>query len=366
MLRNDELRKDEIIDALDAHLRKNATSLSGVSAFEDYYGKRRATPGRPPRESTAAFAPSGGEDTSTEVKSVVKARGRRPTKVKSEPEYAPASPHGSALSADHNYRDEGNASSPIAAAASTARSALATVSSGLARTTTALSPSGQLTTRTPAMRLRRPELPGPPSPADVADVVEYESSKMVSFLQNLYTGSGVTEYVEHVREMCSSVTGIQTTILLLEAFALQRSLMPWRYAFDIPATPMTGSIAVSVPDLFVLLTGYYWTTTLLWAFTSIFIPALFAYFYNLTMRDVRRGTQRVQVARYPADPMTYNVVKALVTWLVYARGVSFGIIAPETADRVDMSIYGGHLSVIIGSGIGALAAMYEATQKKQI
>lgn len=158
----------------------------------------------------------------------------------------------------------------------------------------------------------------------------------------MYAKSGITENIEYLRETCSSVTAIQMTFLLFEAYALQRHVLPWRYMFDIPSTGFTGSIAVFLPDLFVLLTGFYWSTTLLWTTTSILVPALFAYFYNLTMRDVKRGNARVTVARYAADPFTYNIVKALVTWLVYSKGVSFGFIDPEVAERVDLAIYGGH------------------------
>lgn len=262
-------------------------------------------------------------------------------------------------------------SSPIAAASSSARKAIATVSSTMS---SALSPSGQLTTRTPAARKttrRRSELPGPPSPSDVADVVEYESSKIVSGVRDLYARSGITERIEELREMCSSVTAIQMTFLCLEAFALQRRVLPWRFVFDIPATGLTPSIAVFLPDLFVLLTGFYWSTILLWCTTSIFVPVLFAYFYNLTMRDVKRGNSRVTVARYAADPFTYNVVKALMTWLVYVKGVSFGFIDEEVAMRVDLAVYGGHTASksmhprTLASSISILTFMFQSSSAQE-
>lgn len=133
-------------------------------------------------------------------------------------------------------------SSPVAAAVATAtssaRRAVNTVSS-------ALSPSGQLTARTPAARpvgrqRRRSELPGPPSPADVADVVEYESRAFVQKVEDLYAMLGVNDYVQNVRDTLSSVTAIQMTFLLIEAFALQRNLMPWQYVMEIPSTPFTS------------------------------------------------------------------------------------------------------------------------------
>ncbi|KAK4505455.1 hypothetical protein PRZ48_003418 [Zasmidium cellare] len=342
----EDLLKDELVALLETTLTQNPDRLSRVAAFDDYYGKRARTPGRPPKERESVFVPSGEDE--IDVKSAVKSKVRRATKVKQE-------------------QDEPDPiSSPIAAASSSARKAIATVSSTVS---SALSPSGQLVSRTPAPRpstRRRSELPGPPSPSDVADVVEYESTKFASGVRDLYARSGITENIESLRESLSSVNAIQLSFLLLEAFALQRRVLPWRYMFDIPSTGLTPSIAVFLPDLFVLLTGFYWSTTLLWSATSIFVPILFAYFYNLTMRDVKRGNTRVTVARYAADPFTYNVVKALATWLVYVKGVNFGFIDPEVAERVDLAVYGGSTAILIGSAVGALAALYEAAQKKAV
>lgn len=75
---DEDLRKDEIIDQLDDYLQKNASRLSNKLAFEPYYVTRR-TPfkGRP----SSAGGVTSGDD---EVKSVIKAKGRRLTKVKSE------------------------------------------------------------------------------------------------------------------------------------------------------------------------------------------------------------------------------------------------------------------------------------------
>lgn len=72
------------MDALDDYLQKNATRLSGSnSSFDGYYGTKRGTPFKP-RESTSAFVPQAVEDAVSEVKSAVKARGRKATKVKEE------------------------------------------------------------------------------------------------------------------------------------------------------------------------------------------------------------------------------------------------------------------------------------------
>lgn len=258
--------------------------------------------------------------------------------------------------------DEGAISSPV-------QNVVASASNALSPITSALSPSGQPKPRTPALRSgarRQSQLPGPPSPAAVAELAEDASRNFVAGFQDLYSVSGIDDQISNIRETLSSVTGVHLTVLLLESIALQREIFPWKYAFDIPATPVTPSKAVLVPDVFILLTGFYWSATLTWALTSIFVPLLFAYFYNLTIRDVKRGNVRVAVARYPADPLTYNIVKALVTWLVFHKGVTFGVIAPETVDRIQQGILGGSTGMIIGSGIGAIGALYEAAQRRVV
>ncbi|EME85954.1 uncharacterized protein MYCFIDRAFT_40008 [Pseudocercospora fijiensis CIRAD86] len=313
---NEDLRKDEIVETLDEYLPNNKTRLQSNSAFDGYWVTRRGTTPFKTRESTAAF-------------SVVKGRPRRATRVKQESEYVDA----------------------------------------ISAVTSALSPSGQLSSRTPATRARRiSQLPGPPSPATVADIVEEESAHFMERLNDLYTLSGIDDYIANLREACSSVTAIQTTFLIIEAFALQRAVMPWEWRFKTPAFPAAHipSISVILPDLFVLVTGSYWSKTLLFSATNVILPWILAYFYNLTIRDVKRGNARVSVARYQADPFTFNVVKGLLVWLVYGQGVSFGLINREVAQDVNRYIYGGATAMIVSSVIGATAALYEAAQRRTV
>lgn len=260
------------------------------------------------------------------------------------------------------FRDEFAISSPV-------HNLAASPSHAISPLATALSPSGQLNPRTPALRSsarRQTQLPGPPSPAAVAELAEDASRNLVAGFQDLYSVSGIDNQISDIREILSSVTGIHLTVLLLEGIALQTEIFPWKYAFDIPATPITPSRAVLVPDVFILLTSFYWSATLTWALTSILVPLLFAYFYNLTIRDVKRGNVRVAVARYTADPLTYNIVKALATWLVFEKGVTFGVVQPETVDRIQQGILGGSTGMLIGSGIGAIGALYEAAQRRVV
>ena len=85
-------RGADLIEALDKHLAQNASTLSTNSAFEHYYGTRR-TPfvaRTSAAHASSSGAPTGASsDGAADVKSVVKARGKRVTQVKDEVEYAP-------------------------------------------------------------------------------------------------------------------------------------------------------------------------------------------------------------------------------------------------------------------------------------
>lgn len=74
--------KDELVALLETTLTQNPDRFSRVSAFEDFYGKRVRTPGRPPKDRESVFVPSGEEE--IDVKSVSKPKVRRATKVKQE------------------------------------------------------------------------------------------------------------------------------------------------------------------------------------------------------------------------------------------------------------------------------------------
>lgn len=197
-------------------------------------------------------------------------------------------------------------------------------------------------------------------------MAEYETTQIYAGLNDLYTVSGIPERIDHLRDVCSSVTGVQMAFLLLEWFALQRELIPWLYAFEVSVVRGYGvpTIAVYYPDLFKLLTPDFWLPVLLWASTSIFIPSLFAYFFNLTIREVKRHGATVSVARYTVDPLTFNIVKAIATWIVYGKFVNFGLIDPITAITVNRAMYGGYNGVVVGCYVGIVASLYEAAQRK--
>ncbi|KAH9824595.1 hypothetical protein Tdes44962_MAKER04276 [Teratosphaeria destructans] len=325
----DDLRKDDIVEQLDAFLTANATRLSRNASFDPYFGPRK-TPGRP---SSTALATT--DDDSTK-QNAVKRTVRRTTTVKQEevdPDYSPRNP----------------ASSPL----DSARRALST----------ALSPSTQLTTtrRTPGRsRAHEPRLPA--SPADVADLAEYESTQFYARLNDLYTLSSIPEAIEYMRQRCSSVAGVQMFFITLESSALQWELIGWVHLTDFRYWP-GRTRPLYYPDLFDLLKGEFWSPMLLWLAISLAIPSLLAYFFNLTLRDVNRHGVKVSVARYTVDPLVFNVVKGILTYVVLGTTFGSDVVGVHTTKMRD-ALVGGYAGPVTGSAVVILAALYEAAQRK--
>ena len=104
----------------------------------------------------------------------------------------------------------------------------------------------------------------------------------------------------------------------------------------------------------------------LWLATSLFVPILFAYFFNFSHSIRGQGVRTRSTPHiYKFDPLSFNVAKALLTWLVFAKGFRYGgFYSDETVLRVEDALYGGYPAVLIGAGIGALASIYEAILQK--
>jgi len=222
-----------------------------------------------------------------------------------------------------------------------------------------------LVRHTPATKVRR-QSQLPPSPADVADLAEYETSQFYAGLNDIYTLSGFPEMIDYLRDVCSSVTGIQTFVQLVEAFALQRLVLPWVFLAEL--APVRGydapKLSIYYPDLFALLTPEFWNPTLLYATTSIIIPSIFAYFFNLTIRDVKRQGARVSVARYTLDPLTFNIVKAILTYVIYGQHLTLSYPIFTAAGSIERAMFGGYQGMLVGCYVGMLASVYEAVQRR--
>lgn len=206
-------------------------------------------------------------------------------------------------------------------------------------------------------------VPLPPSPSVVADAIDRRTVAIRRKVSAAYDQSGLVEYSQSTREALSSVVAVEAVIFAFELYNLRPELLPSRYAFTIPAIKLLGTsaYAVKITDLFLLLTSSFWGPATLWAFTSLLIPLFAAYFFNLTSKPRSRSTHYT----YAFDPLTFNVVKALLTFAIYGQDVTFGgWVDLEYVARINSALYGGWKGPIVGAGIGALFTLYEAAIKK--
>src|SRR6202000_1623252 len=119
-----------------------------------------------------------------------------------------------------------------------------------------------------------------------------------------------------------------------------------------------------IPDLFLLLTSSFWGPATLYLFTTILVPLFAAYFVNLTSKPRSRSSHTAHF-NYAFDPLTFNIVKALLVFVIFGQDVTFGgLVDLEYVARINSALYGGWQGVLVGSGIGALVTLYEAIIKK--
>ncbi|KZF23333.1 hypothetical protein L228DRAFT_260174 [Xylona heveae TC161] len=314
----ESLKKTDLEVALDEFLRANQSKFANESSLMPFY--KRIAAGSPVKKESVAATPD------SEPKSA-KPRSRKIVKVR-------------------DNIDSSEHSTPEAS-----RTAMVT--------------------RTPRTSLGFPSPVNlPPSPAAVADAIDRRTADVRSKIGKAWEGTGVTNSAEGLREVLSSAVGVETLVLLIEACGLFPEVLPLRYPFKIPAQPAIGlqsDLPVPIPDLFLLLTNSFWGPFTLWLSTTLLVPLAFAYFFNLTLhaKSSHATHSRVVKPTYRFDPLAFNVVKGLITWLVYSQGVGFGgWLRSENVARVDAAIPGGHTGILIGAGVGALASIYEAILKK--
>lgn len=208
----------------------------------------------------------------------------------------------------------------------------------------------------------------PPSPTVVAEAFDRQTEHLRSSVHEAWDRAGIMEYAESARDYLSTAASIEFLALAIEALGLRSEVLPLRYAFTIPAnrTLRTSDLPVMIPDLFLLLTSAFWAPFSLWLFTSLLLPLAFAYFFNLTLKAKHTHATRARSSQTAQiDPLTFNVAKALITWLVYSQGVSFGgLMGRESVLKVNGSVPGGYLGMMIGAGIGAVTCLYEAVLRK--
>lgn len=205
--------------------------------------------------------------------------------------------------------------------------------------------------------------PLPPSPAIVTDLIEAQTARFNAEVGEIWASTRFVEFLQQIRLEMSSMAGVHMMILLLESSTLHWSTVPWVYAFDI-GSPFHTS--VYVPDLFVLFTGYYLSLLSLWLSITFIIPLAVSWFCNLSLKLKSRNGVDYWRPRYRVDPLTFNITKALLTWLVFEQGHRFlGLFAPETVARLDAVMPAGSTGMMISAGIGMILSIWDGLQGKK-
>lgn len=226
-----------------------------------------------------------------------------------------------------------------------------------------------LATTTPgrAMTLAQ-RIPLPATPADVARVVDESTVAIRERATSLYQESGVKEFVYNARDSLSTVTAILVCISGFELSHLRKEVLANRYAFTIPAIHALGTSdhAIEVPDMFQLLTSSFWSPALLWALTSLIVPAFFGFYFNLNAAHARSGhSKKAQASEFVVDPLMFSIAKAVITYVVYQQGVTFGgWVDPVSVARINSALYGGWKGVITGALISGIASFYDAVLRR--
>ncbi|KAI1820496.1 hypothetical protein F4861DRAFT_58352 [Xylaria intraflava] len=311
----DSLKKIELEVALDEYLAKNSDKFRSDPKLASYYASRTRVIGSPVKK-----------DVDGPVEKLKSAR-RRVTKAAEE----------------------------IVASAES--------SEGEASTTTAIA-------HTPSRALSlASRIPLPATPADVANAVDRSTVVLRTRVASVYKESGITEVTQATRETLSTVNSVLFAITAFELYFLRPEILTDRYAFTIPAIPYLGTNdhPIFLPDMFLLLTASFWSPALLWAFTSVFLPSIAGYFVNMTTgahqgRVTRRSSP---VPDAVVDPLTFSIVKALISFVIYGQGVTFGgWVNDISIGRINAAVYGGYKGILTGAAISGIFSIYDAVLKK--
>ncbi|KAI1435204.1 hypothetical protein GGR50DRAFT_658142 [Xylaria sp. CBS 124048] len=209
----------------------------------------------------------------------------------------------------------------------------------------------------------------PATPADVASAVDRSTVALRTRVASVYKESGITEVTLATRETLSTVNSVLFAITTFELYFLRPEILADRYAFTIPAISYFGTsdYPVFLPDMFLLLTASFWSPALLWAFTSVFLPSIAGYFINMTAgahrgRVTRRSTP---VPDAVVDPLTFSIVKALISFVIYGQGVTFrGWVNDISIARINAAVYGGYKGILTGAAISGIFSIYDAVLNK--
>ncbi|RHZ69906.1 hypothetical protein CDV55_107166 [Aspergillus turcosus] len=207
----------------------------------------------------------------------------------------------------------------------------------------------------------------PLSPALVTDAIDRQTAVWRERINDAWIRSGVQESSNWLRSKMSSVRAVETIVMAVEGVFLMKDLIPIRYLTTIPAVPAINSpeFALRVPDLFMLVDGAFWAPFSLWLLTSYLLPLLFAYFINISLHASGTETRRGHKARPEFDPLSFNIAKAVIAYVVYAHHFTFmGLYSNFSIERVNVSVPFHWPGMLTTAAIGTVGTLYEAILRK--
>ncbi|KAK3351810.1 hypothetical protein B0H65DRAFT_420707 [Neurospora tetraspora] len=366
----DGLKKSDIEQQLDNFLSQNANRFSSDSRFTSYFNSRaRQSPIKRESDVTPNRAPRRRATNKVEVEI--------PAATIEESDSIPST---TSPSPEPDSKQAPAPSEVLQAAAQVTQDAI--VSTAQSAVQNVQNPGHALsqlnnTFSTSTLRL-------PASQAELVQVVESGTVAVRNRVTDLYQRSGIHEKAETVRESLSTVNSIAVAVAAFELYFLRKEVIPDRYAFTIPAVKLLGGMLgwdeypVYVPDMFALVTAGFWIPALVWTTTSLILPSLFGYFFNLSVAHsnsfstnsgptTRRQSRELskREPEYAVDPVTFSIVKALITYVVYAQGVTLGgWLDSDAVARINGALYSGWKGVLVGAAVTGVAGLYDAVLRK--
>ncbi|KAJ4288933.1 hypothetical protein N0V90_011274 [Kalmusia sp. IMI 367209] len=329
----EQLLKDDLVAALEETLEANESTYAKQRAFSEFYSYGRN--GSPIKR----------ERSSPDVLAATKTRSRRQTLSKPADSPEPT-PEKSSLVPRALARTPREASRQVSRVAS-----------------------------------RVSEVDIPASPAQLAEIADESFQAVKERATELWDRTRIDEAKEFVRELSSSVSAIQTIILVIEAVGLQyNTLTGTHFLFETPVAGSFNTREVRFPDLTKLAGSGWWGPATLWSVTNWLLPLVFSYFFNLTLRSNTR--HKSSKSQYTIDPFTFNIAKAILAYSAYyvyttadasltghpntvlAQSPGWGPFSEESITTVRDNVPGGYYGIQIGSLVGLLVSLYDAALKK--
>ncbi|KAJ5164817.1 uncharacterized protein N7500_006647 [Penicillium coprophilum] len=328
----DDYNKNDLVVVLDRHLRENRSIFSGLKSLSEYYLRLASPPrrGSPVKRETA------------------RTPARTPARRSAKKEVK-----------EEEVTEDIEASVPSPMVVSPTPAAARTSARQSARQTPRQSPRQAVISP-----IVDPEPSLPASPAAITEAIDAQTLKLRETIEDAWTASGFVDRAHSLRAALSSVKAVEILVLLLEGGSLAKELIPIRYLTTTPPVQAAHipAIPIRVPDLFALLEGAFWAPFSLWFMTCLLLPLISAYFINLSWKassSARRTRSAPNLAQF--DPLTFNIVKALLVHLVFGKGFNFfGFYSGYALEKVIDSVPGGDLGLLTGTAIGGVGALYEA------